>query len=71
MPQERRVSGYPALAGQHSVYTGKMLTRFRAGENWGEGDSQSQIMNGAASELSDEEIDAVASYIQGLYLDTE
>lgn len=65
------LAGYPALAGQHSVYTGKMLTRFRAGENWGEGDSQSEIMNGAASELSDEEIDAVASYIQGLYLDTE
>jgi cytochrome c553 len=64
-------AGYPALAGQHSMYTSKMLTGFRAGENYGEDDASSQIMNGSASELSDEEIEAVASYIQGLYLDTE
>ncbi len=62
-------AGYPALAGQHSVYSSKMLTGFRAGENYGEDDASSQIMNGSASELSDEEIAAVASYIQGLYLD--
>jgi cytochrome c553 len=65
------LSGYPALAGQHSVYTSKMLTAFRAGENWGAGDAASQVMNGSASELTDEEIEAVASYIQGLYLKTE
>ena len=65
------LSGYPALAGQHAVYTSSMLTRFRDGENWGDDDAPSQIMNGSASELSDEEIAAVASYIQGLYLDTE
>jgi cytochrome c553 len=64
-------AGYPALAGQHSMYTSKMLTGFRAGENYGEDDASSQIMNGSASELSDEEIEAVASYIQGLYRDTE
>lgn len=62
------LSGYPALAGQHSVYTAKALTRFRAGENWGEKDAQSQVMNGSAGELTDEEIEAVASYIQGLHL---
>jgi cytochrome c553 len=61
-------AGYPALAGQHSVYTAKALTRFRAGENWGEKDAQSQIMNGSAAELTDEEIEAVASYVQGLHL---
>jgi cytochrome c553 len=65
------LSGYPALAGQHSVYTSKMLTGFRAGENYGEGDAPSQIMNGSAAALSDEEIEAVASYIQGLYLAAE
>jgi len=65
------LAGYPALAGQHSVYTSKMLNGFRAGENYGEDDAPSHIMNGSASELSDEEIEAVASYIQGLYLDTE
>jgi cytochrome c553 len=65
------LAGYPALAGQHSVYTSKMLNGFRAGENYGEGDAPSQIMNGSAADLSDEEIEAVASYIQGLYLDSE
>ena len=65
------LSGYPALAGQHAVYTKKMLTQFRAGENWGENDASSQVMNGSASELTDEEIEAVASYIQGLYLSAE
>jgi cytochrome c553 len=62
------LAGYPALAGQHAVYTGNMLTRFRNGENWGEGDASSQVMNGVAAELTDAEIAAVASYIQGLYL---
>ncbi len=61
------LSGYPALAGQHSVYTAKSLMRFRAGENWGENDAPSQIMNGSAAELTDEEIEAVASYLQGLH----
>jgi cytochrome c553 len=62
------LSGYPALAGQHSVYTAKMLERFRAGENWGEKDANSHVMNGVAAELSDDEIAALASYIQGLHL---
>jgi cytochrome c553 len=61
------LAGYPALAGQHSVYTLKMLTGFRTGDNWGEDDAPSHVMNDAAAELSDEEIAAVASYIQGLY----
>jgi cytochrome c553 len=65
------LAGYPALAGQHAVYTGNMLTRFRTGENWGEGDASSQVMNGVAAELTDEEIAAVSSYIQGLYLRSE
>ncbi len=62
------LAGYPALAGQHAVYTAKALTRFRTGENWGEDDAPSQIMNGSAAELTDEEIEAVASYLQGLHL---
>jgi cytochrome c553 len=62
------LSGYPALAGQHGVYTARMLERFRAGENWGEKDTNSQVMNGVAAELSDDEIAALASFIQGLYL---
>ena len=65
------LAGYPALAGQHAVYTASMLQRFSGGENWGEDDAASQVMNGAASELTDAEIEAVASYIQGLHLRAE
>jgi len=65
------LSGYPALSGQHATYTSKMLTGFRAGENWGEDDDASEVMNGVASALTDEEIEAVSSYIQGLYLASE
>ncbi|MEJ8569527.1 c-type cytochrome [Elongatibacter sediminis] len=65
------LAGYPRLAGQHAVYTASMLTRFRSGENWGPKDANSHVMNGAASELTDEEIEAVSSYIQGLHLTLE
>lgn len=65
------LAGYPALAGQHALYTANMLTRFRAGEHWGDHDAPSKIMNGSAAELTNEEIEAVASYVQGLYLGAE
>ena len=61
------LSGYPNLAGQHTVYSEKMLTGFRAGTSWGEDDASSQIMTDVAKRLTDEEIKAVASYIQGLH----
>jgi len=61
------LAGYPALAGQHSVYTANMLTRFHKGENWGEKDAPSHVMDGVAARLTDAEIQAVASYIEGLY----
>jgi cytochrome c553 len=62
------LSGYPSLAGQHSVYTGKMLEGFRAGSTWGDDDTNSIIMTDVAKRLTDTEIKAVASYIQGLHL---
>ncbi len=62
------LAGYPALAGQHAVYTASMLRKFRSGETYGEKDTNSHVMTGAAAELTDEEIDAVASYVEGLYL---
>jgi cytochrome c553 len=65
------LSGYPALAGQHAMYTAKMLTAFRNGDNWGENDAPSHVMNGVAANLTDEEIRATSSYIQGLYLDLD
>ena len=61
------LAGYPSLAGQHTVYSEKMLTGFRAGTTWGADDSSSQIMTDVAHRLTDDEIKAVASYIQGLH----
>jgi len=61
------LAGYPALAGQHNVYTANMLKKFRAGDHWGEKDTNSIVMNGVAAELTDDDINALASYIQGLY----
>jgi cytochrome c553 len=62
------LAGYPALAGQQEVYVASMLKRFRAGENWGSKDAPSQVMNGVAARLTDDDIKFLASYIQGLYL---
>jgi len=61
------LAGYPSLAGQHTVYTEKMLTGFRAGTTWGADDANSKIMTDVAKRLTDQEIKAVASYIQGLH----
>ena len=65
------LSGYPALAGQHSVYTAKMLNGFRAGTTWGAEDVASRTMTEVAAELTDEEIEAVASYLAGLHMREE
>jgi cytochrome c553 len=60
-------AGYPLLAGQHSVYLGKMLSGFRSGTRYGEDDSPSNVMVEVSARLTDSEISAVSSYIQGLY----
>ena len=61
------IAGYPALAGQHSVYTEKMLNKYREGTYWGDDDTSSLVMVGVSARLTDAEIEAVSSYIQGLY----
>jgi cytochrome c553 len=65
------LAGYPKLAGQHAVYTEKMLMGFRSGTTWGEEDSSSGIMVGVSHRLTDAQIKALASYIQGLHSNTE
>ena len=60
-------AGYPSLAGQHAVYSEKMLKGFRAGTTWGADDASSKIMTDVAKRLTDEEIKAVSSYVQGLH----
>ncbi len=61
------LSGYPSVAGQHSVYSEKMLNGFRAGNTWGDDDANSKIMTEVAERLTDAEIKAAASYLQGLH----
>lgn len=56
-------AGYPHLGGQNAEYVVKTLKAYRNGERGG---YQSQIMTDIASRLTDEEIEAVASYISGL-----
>lgn len=60
-------AGYPWLAGQHATYTDSMLKKYRDGQQWGADDANSAVMVGVARRLTDEEIAAVSSYIQGLY----
>lgn len=61
------LAGYPVLAGQHAVYTATVLRAFRDGAVWGEGDNANAVMAGVAQNLTDDEIDAVASYLEGLH----
>jgi cytochrome c553 len=58
-------SGYPRLSGQKVTYTTEQLGLYRSGERAGYG--QAGLMNDIASKLSDEEIQAVANYVRGLY----
>lgn len=58
---------YPALGGQHATYTAARLTAFRDGMVWGKDKNANVIMSQAAKGLSDEEIQGLASYLQGLH----
>ena len=55
---------YPALNGQHSVYTAKQLRDYASGAR--KSDGKTHMMRDTASRLSDEDIAAIASYVQGL-----
>jgi len=60
-------SGYPSIAGQHAQYTADLLRRFRGGAVYGEeSDARAKIMSQVAATLTDAEIEALASYLQGL-----
>ena len=63
--QGNAAAGFPHLGGQHAGYVEKQLTDFREGERTNDGDSM--IMRGIAAKLSNKDIKALASYIQGLH----
>jgi len=57
-------AGYPSLTGQHSFYTAKQLNDYKSGARTSDGNQQ--IMRNISAALSQDQIDAVAAYIQGL-----
>ena len=58
-------AGYPLLSGQKTEYISKTLKDYRVGDR--QDSEQSEIMVSIAYKLDDKEIDALASFINGLY----
>ncbi len=56
-------AGYPSLAGQHDVYTAAQLRAYASAERKSDA---GQMMRNVAARITEEEIIAVSSYIQGL-----
>ncbi|MFJ4608601.1 c-type cytochrome [Pseudomonas atacamensis] len=60
-------AGFPHLGGQHAQYIAKQLTDFRKEADGRANDGDAMTMRTIARKLSDEDIAAVSSYIQGLH----
>jgi cytochrome c553 len=58
---------YPAIAGQQSAYAQRRLEEYRAGTTTQTDAHQFNIMAAVAKPLTDEEIQSLASYVQGLH----
>ena len=56
-------ASYPALRGQYATYVAAQLRAYRAGTRQTD---PNQMMRNVAGTMSDEQIDAVATYVQGL-----
>ena len=56
-------AGFPAVHGQHSTYVAAQLRAYKSGAR---ATDPNQMMRTVAASLSEDEIDAVASFIQGL-----
>jgi cytochrome c553 len=56
-------AAYPSIQGQHATYVAAQLRAYKAGTRTTD---PNQMMRNVAAGLSDEEIDAVASFVQGL-----
>lgn len=64
-PNGRGIAGaaFPMIGGQHAVYAASQLRNYRSGARATDPNS---MMRTITSRLTDEEIDAVASYLQGM-----
>lgn len=58
---------YPHVAGQQATYTQRRLEEYRAGNSERSDPRLYNVMATIASELTDEEIGALSSYLQGLH----
>jgi cytochrome c553 len=56
-------AAYPSVQGQHATYVAAQLRAYKSGTR---STDPNQMMRNVAAALSEEEIDAVASYVQGL-----
>ena len=56
-------AGFPAIHGQHATYVAAQLRAYKSGAR---ATDPNQMMRNIAASLSEDEIDAVASFIQGL-----
>ncbi|RPI58535.1 MAG: cytochrome c4 [Lysobacterales bacterium] len=59
------LAAYPRVSGQHSAYVTKQLNAYRTGDRRSDV-ALNQMMRNVASELFEDEIRALASYVQGL-----
>ena len=59
-------AGYPQLAGQFADYVTLKLKDWHDGKSWGE-DDRAKVMPAVVKGLSEQDIAAVASYIEGLH----
>ena len=59
-------AGYPQLAGQFADYTAAKLKDFRDGKKWSD-DDKGAIMPAVVHGLSDNDLAALATYIEGLH----
>ncbi len=57
-------AGFPSLKGQHATYTAQQLQKYRSGER---ATDPNRMMRSIAERMTDDEIRAVSSYIEGLY----
>lgn len=59
-------SGFPQLAGQWTDYVAAKLNEWKSGTSWGD-DTNANIMPAIAHALTEADINAVASYVEGLH----
>jgi cytochrome c553 len=58
------LANFPRLSGQHAAYTVTQLKTFRSGER---ANDAGKMMQNIAARMTDDEMKAVASYIEGLH----